>query len=309
MSIALNGGPFEPLSIAVGIATAGRPKILSEALKDLSRQERLPDYVFVCPASNEDFDSTSKVSYLFPVDVVKAARGLTVQRNAILDAAHRFDVIVFFDDDFFADPRYLDEVQRCFLQMPDVVGTTGLVIADGAIGPGLSVDMARVLLNERCWDQSADAIRDVHNAYGCNMAFRLEPIRKNKLRFDVNLPLYGWLEDVDFCRQMAAHGRIVFNSQMVGVHLGAKFGRTSGFRLGYSQVANPIYIWRKGSTDFRWAAINIARNVGANLVRGLRPEPWIDRNGRKRGNAKAFWDLMLGRLDPRRVLDEKTLSK
>ena len=40
--------------IAVGIATAGRRDILTEALRELSRQTRCPDKVFVCPHFKED---------------------------------------------------------------------------------------------------------------------------------------------------------------------------------------------------------------------------------------------------------------
>jgi hypothetical protein len=46
----------------------------------------------------------------------------------------------------------------------------------------------------------------------------------------------------------------------------------------------------------------IARNLVANAVRSLRPEPWVDRRGRLRGNVLAVADLVRGRLDPRRVL-------
>ena len=67
------------------------------------------------------------------------------------------------------------------------------------------------------------------------------------VRFDENLPLYGWAEDVDFCRQLATYGRIVENARTTGVHLGSNSGRTSGVCFGYSQIANPLYLWRKGT--------------------------------------------------------------
>ena len=48
------------------------------------------------------------------------------------------------------------------------------------------------------------------------------PVWGDGSRFDENLPLYGWLEDVDFCRQLARYGRIVKNIRLIGVHLGSK---------------------------------------------------------------------------------------
>jgi hypothetical protein len=88
---------------------------------------------------------------------------------------------------------------------------------------------------------------DTYKGYGCNMAPRLVPLHRHSLRFDEDLPLYGWLDDVDLCRRLSAYGRIVKNWNMIGVHLGTKRGRTAGIRLGYSQIANPIYLRRKGT--------------------------------------------------------------
>ena len=133
------------------------------------------------------------------------------------------------------------------------------------------------------------------------MALRVAPALAQGVRFDVNLPLYGWLEDIDFSRRMAAHGRIVNCSSLRGVHLAIKHGRTSGLRVGYSQVANPLYLLRKGSLSATYSLRHVSRNVAKNLLRVAHPEPWVDRRGRLRGNLIAFGDLLRGRLDPRRI--------
>jgi len=44
------------------------------------------------------------------------------------------------------------------------------------------------------------------------------------------------------------------------------------------------------------------RNLAANLVRSVAPEPFADRRGRLRGNLAAIGDLMRGRLAPERAL-------
>jgi hypothetical protein len=87
------------------------------------------------------------------------------------------------------------------------------------------------------------------------------------------------------------------------VHLGTKrSGRSPGKHLGYSQVANRIYIMRKGHmTPFQALTGNL-KNIASNLVRSLRPEPWVDRRGRLTGNALAVWDWVRGRVDPERIL-------
>jgi GT2 family glycosyltransferase len=291
------------VKIAVGIATAGRREILAEALSELSRQIRLPDKVFVCPAAEEDFDHGRAAELPVPVVAVGSPRGLPAQRNAILDAARGFEVLVFLDDDFFASPAYFAGVERSFAAHSAVVAMTGRVIADGVTGPGLSVESARAALASFAASTGDDSLKDLYNAYGCNMAVRLSAVHSHGLRFDENLPLYGWLEDVDFSRQLAPYGRIVRNDSLIGVHLGHKGGRTSGVRTGYSQVANPLYLWRKGTLRLDRALFQMTRNILANFGNVIRPEPWVDRRGRVRGNVLGFLDLIRGRLHPRGILD------
>jgi hypothetical protein len=122
------------------------------------------------------------------------------------------------------------------------------------------------------------------------------------IEFDEKLPLYGWQEDTDFSRRLARYGTIARSERLLGVHLGTKGGRTSGVRLGYSQVANPIYLVRKGSVSMGYAAKLICKNLLANHSRLLAPEPWIDRPGRCKGHWIAILDLVRGRDDPRRIL-------
>ncbi len=291
------------LKIIVGIATSGRREQLTLSLKQLGRQHRRPDRVVVCPATLEDYDDQACATLPFPVTVVHGPRGLPAQRNGILDSWADADVIVFFDDDFYPHPEYLEEVELLMATQPDVVIATGRVAADGISGPGIEHQEA-VRLLEATADipPSEAAIHETHNAYGCNMIVRVAPARKHGIRFDENLPLYGWLEDVDFSRQMAPYGRIVRSTRLSGVHLGAKRGRTSGVKFGYSQIANPIYMIRKGTLSLPRALRQMARNVARNIARFPAPESWVDRRGRLRGNMLALGDLVLGRIDPRKIL-------
>jgi GT2 family glycosyltransferase len=291
-----------PLNLIVGIATAGRRTVLSATIELLARQTRLPDRLVICPASPDDVDAAAIDRFQAPVLVVNGATGLPAQRNRILSTCAEADVIVFFDDDFFPAPNYLSEVERLFLEKPDVVGATGFLLADGINGPGISAEDGLRILSE---SKQAPAERsfELYGAYGCNMSFRLAPVRQHGLLFDENLPLYGWQEDVDFSRQLATYGRIVKSDRMQGVHLGTKRGRTSGVRLGYSQVANPIYLTSKGTFAGTRAVRRIIKNILANALRSVRPEPWVDRRGRLKGNLIAIGDIVAGRLSPRRILE------
>jgi GT2 family glycosyltransferase len=132
------------------------------------------------------------------------------------------------------------------------------------------------------------------------MACRLEMSRRG-IVFDEALPQYGWLEDVDFSRRLARHGRIVKLSDARGVHLGSKAGRTAGLKYGYSQIANPLYRVKKGTFSWPRAAEQMARNIAMNLVRSVVPEPYIDRRGRLYGNMLGLVDALRGAADPKRI--------
>ncbi|WP_244496249.1 glycosyltransferase family 2 protein [Aureimonas ureilytica] len=287
----------------IGIATSGRAPILNEVLRDLSRQETPPARVLVCPAREEDLDFPPNETLPFEVERVHSTPGACVQRNAIMDrlSMERDGVLLFMDDDFFLRADYISELSKLFQSQHDVVMATGTVLADGAPGPGLSVEESlAILAADR--DDVPERIEPVYNGYGCNMAVRLETAERHSLRFDAEMPLYAWLEDVDFSRRLAAHGRLVSSTRLRGVHMGVKRGRGSGVRLGYSQIANPWYLMRKRTMRPDLAARQALRNIAANVAKMGRPEPWVDRKGRVKGNLLAVADLLRGRIHPRNIL-------
>jgi glycosyltransferase involved in cell wall biosynthesis len=291
------------VKIVVGIATAGRAEQLSITLSRLAHQTRVPDRVVVCPATRDDYDGTLVPSLLFPVNVVQGRRGLPSQRNLILKACADADVIVFFDDDFYPADDYLQHVETLFTNDGHIAIARGDVVADGATGPGLThAEALHVLATLNGGPLPSPVVGDIYGAYGCNMSVRMAPVLAYGVRFDENLPLYAWLEDIDFSRRIAPYGRVVKSTLLRGVHLGIKRGRTSGVKLGYSQVANPLYMLRKGSLCRSYALRQMSRNVGRNLLRAMVPEPWVDRRGRLKGNVLGFADLLRGRLDPRKIL-------
>jgi GT2 family glycosyltransferase len=290
------------LKIAIAIATAGRREVLTETVVFMRNQQRRAEEFLLCPAKPEDADVEKLAAAQDNLAVVQSPVGLCHQRNALM-AASRADVMVFFDDDFLPDADFLTEIEKLFLANPDVVMATGLVLADGGAGPGLEMATGETILAAAGPNLAPATLKPVYNGYGCNMAIRLDTVRRHGLRFDEQLPLYSWLEDVDFSRAIAAYGRVVKSDRLRGVHLGTKkAGRSPGRRLGYSQIANRVYIMRKGNMHMRFAVSGSLRNISANLIRSINPEPWADRRGRLAGNAIALWDLVRGRLDPTRIL-------
>ncbi|MFC0588220.1 glycosyltransferase family 2 protein [Novosphingobium aquiterrae] len=286
-----------PLKIHVAIATVGRAAILCQVLRLLASQSRRPDGVVVVGTCAGDVDGVSRA---FPgSEVLISQKGLCRQRNmALRHLVGRADIVVFFDDDFLPESDYLAEVERRMAADPAVVGLTGQLLADGAHTSEISfTEGVRILENSHV----PPRLKTERTSwlYGCNMAIRTAAAPA--LRFDECLPLYGWQEDVDFSHRLGSFGTMLRSRELTGVHLGARSGRISGVRFGYSQIANIVYLRRKQTIGLRHGFGLMARNVASNLARSVWPEPHIDRRGRLAGNAIGFIDLLRGRVDPGRV--------
>jgi len=287
-----------PLRIFVVVATVGRARITAETVGRLALQTRQPDGILVVGASPADVEGVAEA--ISKPEVALAEKGLCKQRNRSLDLLRdRADVIVFLDDDYVAAPEFIAGVEQVFSERPDVVGVTGRVIADGVHGAGFSVEEAIAFIEADQPPPPSD--RPIEALYGCNMVVRLGAT--DGLRFDEALPMYGWQEDIDFTYQLGRRGKLIKSTVLRGVHMGAKGGRSPGKRLGYSQIANPVYLLRKQTIPPTLAWRLMRQNLLSNLVRSVKPEPSIDRRGRAAGNLMAIADVITGRMDPRRILD------
>ncbi|MFC3173497.1 glycosyltransferase family 2 protein [Novosphingobium bradum] len=293
------------MHIAVIIATTGRADLLRRTVARLASQSRRADRVILVGVTSSDLAGADGPACAgaarAPVELILAERGLPRQRNAgLAHLAGGADLVTFFDDDFVPANDYLEVLEREFSARPELVGATARLLADGIKSPGISFDAAVALVegHRRC---ETVAERRLPALYGCNLSVRLAAAED--IRFDEALPLYGWQEDVDFSYRLGAKGLLIHTNQLAGVHLGAKGGRTSGLRLGYSQIANPVYLLRKKTIPRRLAWRLMARNLVANVVRSAWPEPYVDRIGRLRGNLSALADLACGSLHPERILE------
>ncbi len=285
------------MRVAVVYATLGRAAILAPVLDQLRHQTRPPDRVVVSAVTPEDTVGIEG-SPLAPL-VLYGPKGLCGQRNRALAAvAGEADIVLFLDDDFIPADDYIAQLCDLFESRPDVVGADGRVIADGATNAGYSFEQGLRFISDDV--RPAPATYPRIALYGCNMAIRLAAA--GDLTFDERLPFYGWLEDIDYTHRLGGRGALVKSTTMNGVHLATKGGRTSGLRLGYSQIANPVYMWRKGSIPASLALSQTLKNVLSNAARSPKPEAHVDRRGRLRGNLLGFWHLLTARLDPQHVL-------
>lgn len=296
MIVRYRGPKDGKMETCVIFATSNRPRILSSILRSLESQTVRPASIIVSCVTASDVDPSLVND---GIKLITGERGLTKQRNAALrNLPENVSTVVFFDDDFVPHPRWIEVVEKTFQTHPDIMVLTGNVIADGIKGPGYTFEQAQGFI-EDFRPTNIDWIAEPHSPYGCNMAFRKSALKD--IWFDERLVLYGWQEDRDFGARVAQQGRAVKVGAALGVHLGVKTGRGSGIRLGYSQIANPIYLHRKGTMAFTAVADHIFRNFVSNLVRAFAPEAHIDRLGRLRGNLLAIADVFQGRILPERA--------
>lgn len=286
--------------VVVVIATLGRPDEVGQLLDRLDRQTHRPSAIVLSVTGDTDLPPDLPDSAV----VVTGGKGLPAQRNRGMDLVRNdCDVIAFLDDDYLPSDRALAGMAALFGHYPDVVGANGRLLADGINSCGVTLEEAEALIADydRLQPPAPRILKDMFGLYGCNMAYRAAAI--GNARFDERLALYGWQEDIDFAAQLLPRGRLVRTDAFAGVHRGVKGARTSGTKLGYSQIVNPLYLSRKGTMPPRYAAKIMVNNVLANHLKALRPEPWVDRWGRVRGNWRGVWHVLTGRDDPRHILD------
>ena len=305
-------------ALSVVVPTFGRPELIGSMMLLLQKQTRKPDCVifsvtadgcqlpqsFVPCGDGERFEFDG-----IPVVVLVGEQGSSRQRNRAVEwlrASAKLtdsDVVVFFDDDFVPRADWLARAETILATDAATVGVTGILLADGAALAGYDeTEAERIIADNRAelpsddWRRQTGAVSEV---YGCNMAVRGSCVAR--LPFDETLPLYGWLEDFDFSARLSRFGAMSRDAGMVGVHRGVKSGRVSGRKLGYSQIANPLYLADKNTMNRRAAVTMFSKNIAANLLKSVRPEPFIDRRGRLRGNLDALLDMVRGSLHPGRV--------
>lgn len=286
------------MDVAVVIATTNRQEETAQLLDSLTRQDQAPRLIVISAAASSDVPCNLPAQ----AEVILGPPGLTLQRNRGLDRVlGQCDVVVFFDDDFLPVKTSLSAIAHLFETYPDIVSATGEVLDDGVNRGGISY--ADALCQLAAFEQQEPKpvrTKDILWAYGCNMAFRASAI--GSLRFDESLPLHGWQEDMDFVTRLAKCGRVVKTTAFAGVHRGVNKGRSPGRPLGFAQIVNPVYLVRKGAMTSAKAATLIIRNLLANHIKTLFPEPFIDRRGRAIGNWIGLFHVLTGRADPTAVL-------
>jgi GT2 family glycosyltransferase len=285
----------------VVVCSANRPDVLFETIESLTQGQSLQPHEIIISVFNRAH-VPEKISANPAVRVVLSNKqGLTAQRNAAIRVV-RTPYTLFLDDDVEIAPNFIESMENLLDEVQDVVIATGFVIVDGVRGDtGVDRKSARTAVLGYVRELEDGACEE---GYGCNLFVRTSVF--DRVLFDENLPLYGWLEDFDFSTNCLRYGRIIRNAGTCVAHLGAPSGRMSGLKFGYSQVVNPFYLWCKngkpGLTHVVFAHwfVSVARNLRRTLVRAQGKRS--DRTGRFKGNMIGFCHLLAGKIDPSYIL-------
>jgi GT2 family glycosyltransferase len=292
-----------PLNTTVVICSANRPDVLAETVDSVLRGQSLPPREIVVSVFNQRHVA-EKTRALPAVRVVlSSVQGTCAQRNVAAKSV-RTPYTLFLDDDVELAPNFIQSMESLLEGAQDAVAATGVLVVDGAPGDkGLDRNLARSYALSYVRKQSNYDHKEGQNIFVRTRLF-------SKVLFDENLPLYGWLEDLDFATNCLRYGRIIMNTGTCFAHLATPSGRTSGLRFGYSQIVNPFYLWRKngkpGLTQvvFRHWLLYIAYNCRRAVIK--KPSDRNDRTGRFHGNMIALGHLMAGKADPSHIVQLST---
>jgi GT2 family glycosyltransferase len=288
-------------ALAVIIPSVNRPVLLHDTVRALARQSCAPAEIIVVVPGDQHM--LAETSALPRVRAVQSEIGLSRQRNTAIGAlSPDIRLVTFLDDDVELHPDYLDHVARLFAAAPDLVLADGRALADGTGSDSIERARAKAIIAEATVPVEPIAAPSApERIYGCNMTVRRAAL--GGVRFDERLPLYGYMEDRDFAFQCARFGSLARCMSATMVHLGDGSGRVSGRRFGFSQVMNPLYLWRKGNYCSHYdVARQVLRPIVINAALALAPGHRIDRRGRLAGNCRALASVMRGRVAPEDML-------
>lgn len=293
------------MKTSVLICTLGRPEVLHGTVESVLAQTHPAHEILIGTPSEENvLPATLRLP---GVRLILTELGLTRQRNACLDRlAPDAELVAFFDDDTELAPDFLACMSALFCEQPALVASSGHLLYDGGIDVFCDRAQARAKCRETPSSWSPDQpvrTEPLRSTYGCDMVFRAD--RARVARFDENLPLYAWLEDADFSHT-ATQGFMapITNRDALAVHLGARGGRIDGLRLGFSQMVNPFYLWRKSRVfTFPYLFIHYwLRCLVGNVLGLFTGEPQEDRPGRLAGNAVGLLHLLRGKCRPQDIM-------
>jgi GT2 family glycosyltransferase len=290
------------LKTTVVICSANRPEVLAETVESVLCGQSVPPLEIIISVFNQTHVTEETRARPGVRVVLSSIQGTCAQRNAAARVV-RTPYTLFLDDDVELAANFIESMERLLDHATDAVGATGFLVIDGARSARGDAGLDRSVARSCAMNYVREHANYDHGE-GQNIFVRSQVFEK--VLFDENLPLYGWLEDFDFATNILRYGRIIMNTETCWAHIGTPGGRTTGLRFGYSQVVNPFYLWRKNGKPGLARVIfgHWLRYLAFNCQRELIKHPGdrSDRSGRFAGNMIALRHVLAGKVDPSYIL-------
>lgn len=261
----MTGTTDERLSAVVIIATYRRPDHVRTCLEHLSRQTVSPDRIVVVDASPDERTRTV-VGEFGGIEYRRndAGIGATATSRAIGAVGADEDIIVFIDDDAYAEPEWLEELLAPYSDAGvGAVGGRALNGRPGEESEGLD-RIGRLLPDgELTGNFGADPGRiiEIDHMLGASMSVRADALRAIGGIRD-HYPGTCLREETDLALRVKKAGyRIVFTPRSVALHVAGEYARGRRFDLRYRYYGARNHILLL-TTALGWRDPHLLRHLG-----------------------------------------------
>jgi len=248
------------------ICTKDRPAELPRCLEAVATQTRNPERVLIIDGGRSA--PASVPASVGEVEVVVSEPGLTRQRNLGLELSES-ELVALIDDDAELEPNYLEAITGWFSEHPRCVGVGGNILND-PVRPlpsrlyrrifGLADADGRLRSSgEANYLRHPTAPTRVDVLSGSNMVFRRDAT--GDLRFDEEFEGYGYMEDVDFCLQVARRGELWTIPEARLVHHESSVARIPQQLFVEQVLVNGARVYAKHRAHFGLSPLGFARRV------------------------------------------------
>jgi GT2 family glycosyltransferase len=281
--------PARPTASVV-VITLSRPDFLAKCLRHIEAQTVAPKEVIVVDASPDESTYNLVVGEFPTVRYIRNPLGpgtMGASRNLGL-AASTGDVVVFVDDDAYADDRWLELLLEPYAD-PGVGGVGGRASRDIAGEEHFGVDEIGLLRPDGTLTGNFAAdpghIVEVDHFLGANMSYR-RSVLEGLGGIRDGYPGTCLREDTDLSLRVKLSGwKLVYVPDAWVLHVAAPYVRGSRFDLRYqyygqrNHVVLLARIFGPGSRQFRRYVVVGARIVVGELAKALRFVPDVEARG------------------------------
>lgn len=245
-------GP-EMIAVSVVIITRNRPGEVEKCCHHLHKQTT-PAHEIIVVDNSTDERTRKLVQTLPDVKYLHVAGPLGYQpvlRNQGIKASSG-EIVAFLDDDGYAEPRWIEELGKCY-DDPGVGAVGGRILQGDLVTSRDIVGGFRLFGGvEGNWNYSGNDIFPVEHLQGTNMSFRRSVLLQIGGWDEAYCGGYATFEEPDVCLRISKAGyRILFNPNAVVVHGEAvrenQFGRCvhESPKLAYYTGRNGTYMYLK----------------------------------------------------------------